>query len=204
LKGVNTAGLAEVPRVAQGRDAADLAPGVPMGVGAELRRARAAGSTVALLMPNVRTRVVLPEALVTLVADALDAMSAGRGVALVVQPDALTLGSTDSNPCPYLILDRDPQDELTTQQAAAALRVSRPTIIKAIDDGRLAARKVGKHRRIRVYDFNAFARVDHGERARLASALSHESHATGDYHSLLPLPDADWAALKPRGVASSA
>jgi hypothetical protein len=78
------------------------------------------------------------------------------------------------------------------------------TALKAIDDGRLAARKVGKHRRIRVYDFNAFARVDHGERARVASALSRDSHATGDYQSLLPLSDADWTALKPRGVASSA
>jgi len=203
-KGLNTAGLAGVRRVARGRDAADLVSSVPKSLGAELRRAQAAGIAVALLVPNAQTRVVLPQALVALVADALDAMSAGRGVALVVQSDALSQGSTDSHPCPYLILDRDPQDELTTQQAAAALRVSRPTIIKAIDDGRLAARKVGKHRRIRVYDFNAFARVDHGESARVASALSRDSHATGDYQSLLPLSDADWTALKPRGVASSA
>lgn len=38
--------------------------------------------------------------------------------------------------------------ELTTQEAAQFLNVSRPFVIKEIDAGRLACRRVGRHRRI--------------------------------------------------------
>jgi excisionase family DNA binding protein len=38
--------------------------------------------------------------------------------------------------------------ELTTQDVAAFLNVSRPFVVKEIDEGRLAHRKVGRHRRV--------------------------------------------------------
>jgi excisionase family DNA binding protein len=100
-----------------------------------------------------------------------------------------------SPPNPYLIVDRDPNDELTTQEAAEALRVSRPTIIKALEEGRLAGRKVGKHRRIRVYDFNAFAHAEHRVRGEVASVLSQQSQELGEYETLTPMTPQDWKRI---------
>jgi excisionase family DNA binding protein len=42
--------------------------------------------------------------------------------------------------------------ELTTQEAAAFLNVSRPFVIKEIESGKIAHRKVGRHRRVAFVD----------------------------------------------------
>lgn len=42
--------------------------------------------------------------------------------------------------------------ELTTQEAAAFLNVSRPFVIKEIEAGKIAHRKVGRHRRVAFTD----------------------------------------------------
>ena len=46
--------------------------------------------------------------------------------------------------------------ELTTQEAAHYLNVSRPFVVKLIEDGALKHRKVGRHRRIEFQDLVAF------------------------------------------------
>jgi excisionase family DNA binding protein len=46
--------------------------------------------------------------------------------------------------------------ELTTQEAAAYLNVSRPYVIKQIEDGTLNCRKVGRHRRIEFQELLQF------------------------------------------------
>lgn len=58
--------------------------------------------------------------------------------------------------------------ELTTQDAAALLNVSRPFVIKEIEAGRLRCRKVGRHRRI---EFEELRRYQTAQRAQSEEAL---------------------------------
>jgi excisionase family DNA binding protein len=58
--------------------------------------------------------------------------------------------------------------ELTTQDAAALLNVSRPFVIKEIEAGRLRCRKVGRHRRI---EFEELRRYQTAQSERSEAAL---------------------------------
>jgi len=58
--------------------------------------------------------------------------------------------------------------ELTTQDAAALLNVSRPFVIKEIEAGRLRCRKVGRHRRI---EFEELLRYQAAQRVQSEAAL---------------------------------
>ena len=46
--------------------------------------------------------------------------------------------------------------ELTTQEAAGFLNVSRPYVVKQIEEGRLKCRKVGRHRRVEFQELMRF------------------------------------------------
>lgn len=155
----------------------------------EIRRARKAGRAVTVAIARSARVIPLSDALIALLANALEAHANGHSVELVINSNRA------EPPNPYLILDRDPNDELTTQEAAAALRVSRPTIIKAIDEGKLPARKVGKHRRVRVYDFNAFARSEQLARVEHARESDRLEQAIGMYELTLPKSGDEWKQL---------
>ncbi|WP_439692535.1 helix-turn-helix domain-containing protein [Curtobacterium sp. SP.BCo] len=71
----------------------------------------------------------LPERLSTFLADLLDSMASGAGVSTTVLPD-----------------------EMTTTVAADVIGVSRPTLMKLIRRGEIAARTVGTHHRLRRED----------------------------------------------------
>ena len=96
--------------------------------------------------------IELPAGAVSLLVDILDSMAAGRGVTLV--PEHV---------------------ELTTVQAAEFLHVSRPFLIKLLEEGRIPYRKVGQHRRIRMDDVMAYKTAIDREREAILDELAAEA-----------------------------
>ncbi|WP_216321332.1 helix-turn-helix domain-containing protein [Deinococcus aestuarii] len=74
------------------------------------------------------------------------------------------------------------QEELSTQQAADLLGVSRPYLIEQVlNQGRIPYRKVGSHRRIRLSDLLAYQQKDLRERKALADQITAEAQEMGLY-----------------------
>lgn len=96
----------------------------------------------------------LPAGAVALLMDILEAMAAGQGVTLL--PETA---------------------ELTSVQAADMLNVSRPFLIKLLNEGAIPHRKVGKHRRIRLEDVIAYKAAIDREREAVLDRLVSEAQA---------------------------
>lgn len=92
--------------------------------------------------------IKLPAGAVTLLVHILEAMAAGRGVMLI--PD---------------------NAELTAFEVADVLQVSRPYLVKLLEEGVIPYRKVGKHRRIRMEDVMAYKERDDRERDAVMDQL---------------------------------
>jgi excisionase family DNA binding protein len=71
--------------------------------------------------------------------------------------------------------------ELTAQQAAELLGVSRPFLIRLVDEGKLAYRMVGTHRRVSLADVLAFKKANKAARRILAAELTAEAEELGLY-----------------------
>jgi len=69
--------------------------------------------------------------------------------------------------------------ELTTQEAADYLNVSRPFLIRLLTEARIPFRKVGTHRRVKFSDLAAYNKRAEEERAAAMEELAAQSQALG-------------------------
>ena len=65
--------------------------------------------------------------------------------------------------------------ELTTNQAAEILNVSRPFLIKLLDEGKIAHTKVGSHRRIKVQDIIAYKQESYIRKSKALDELTEQA-----------------------------
>ncbi|MGN6686085.1 MAG: helix-turn-helix domain-containing protein [Actinomycetales bacterium] len=100
--------------------------------------------------------LIVPRGAVELLARVLAHMAAGEGVSVVPA-----------------------HAELTTQQAAELLNVSRPFLIGLLDDGQIEYRKVGKHRRIKAQSLMAYMARDDQQRREAAEELTRLNQEMG-------------------------
>ncbi|HEV7668028.1 MAG TPA: excisionase family DNA-binding protein [Thermoanaerobaculia bacterium] len=75
--------------------------------------------------------------------------------------------------------------EVTSQQAADLLNVSRQYLVRLLDEGRIAFRKTGKHRRLRIEDVLQFKEKRDQERCAGLRELSRMTQELGGYDSEL-------------------
>ncbi len=111
---------------------------------------------VRLTVADESAEVIVPKAVLELLTRVLASMANGQGVTLVPA-----------------------RAELTTQQAADMLNVSRPFLIGLLESGEIEYRTVGTHRRVKADSLVSYMRKDDDERRDAADELSAMTHDLG-------------------------
>ena len=109
-------------------------------------------------VPGLDRPVVLPAPAVRLLVELLATMAEGHAVTLIPV-----------------------HAELTTQQAADALNVSRPFLVKLLETNAIPFRLVGTHRRVRFEDLMRYKQSIDAKRLEVLKQLTEESEALGLY-----------------------
>ena len=141
------------PRPAEAADAA-LARRAADALGASMREG--APPRLRLEDAGEGEALDLPPAVVALLREALEALAAGRAPAVVARAA-----------------------EMSTMEAAEALAVSRPFLVRLLEEGRIPHRKVGRHRRVRAEDVLAYKAAIDAEREAVLDRLAAEAQAEG-------------------------
>lgn len=108
-------------------------------------------------------RTALPESLQAVLRDAVRELLDGRKIAVI----------------PY---DAD----LTTQEAADLLNVSRQYLVRLLDQGEIPFHTVGTHRRIRYVDLEEYREWRDARRDRLLTQLARDAREQGFYKPFEP------------------
>jgi excisionase family DNA binding protein len=78
--------------------------------------------------------------------------------------------------------------DLTTQQAAGMLGVSRPFFVKILESGKLPFHLTGTHRRVYLKDLLAYKQYRDNERHEALNRIAQEDERAGLYDKVL-LPE---------------
>ncbi len=125
-------------------------------LGAFVRQLERFANQQATLISAAGEEVALPAQLFDLLRRVSGELAAGRGVS---------------------VLPRDMR--LTTQQAADLLQISRPTLIRLLEAGRIRFELVGRHRRILLADLEAYRDQTRAERRAALRQMAREGQEDG-------------------------
>lgn len=103
-------------------------------------------------------KINIPEPIYQVLLQVVHAMASGKAISIIPQ-----------------------QQELTTQQAAEHLNVSRPYLIKLLEQGEIPHIKVGSHRRVRFDDLMNYKQQRDVKRDQLLTELTQMSQEAGFY-----------------------